>query len=75
MIKEKNSQYTPEIYTKLTGEGLKRSWNRALASKGIGYLTSKEADEDFDYWIERMTRFYKNVGWDSKLIRLLINFN
>jgi len=65
--------YAPEVLTRLFRERLDICENYVLAKINKGVLTLEEVMEDNAYWKERMSMFYENMGWDSKLIEILDN--
>ena len=67
------SSYVPEVFTRLIKEGLKIYENYARDKINEGVLTLGEIREDMTYWKESMSLFYENLGWDSKLIKILGN--
>lgn len=72
-MENKSFLYVPEVFTRLVREGIEANIHYEFAKKGLGVLTENEAREDIVYWKERMSEFYKKLGWDSKLIEIMNN--
>jgi len=72
---EINCDYASEICARLFNELSENTKNYTLAKIGIGELTFSEAKTNNYHLIKRIELFFENMGWDSGLVKKLINLN